>query len=261
MKPREPFTRDVLVNIEAGLQDMPGALSRIGTYILAEPESTVRASMAELAETTGAGEASIVRFCKQLGFEGFRDFKIALTSEIAYARGSQVQGTSELADRIVGALYSTSEAISEDLLRVVAKRLLAARHVDVFGSGVSGFVADIYAYRLSRLGLVARAYQDPVIVGEVAAGIGPDSAFIAISETGLTVHTQRFLEMARAQGAYTVAVSGRQLSQLSELCDALLLATRLSPHPERGETTAAIAKIFVCELLARRIQLLQEEAG
>ncbi|MEZ5862273.1 MAG: MurR/RpiR family transcriptional regulator [Geminicoccaceae bacterium] len=252
--------KDVLVAVEAALADLPGALARVGTYVLAEPDETVGASMAELAARSGCGEASIVRFCRHLGFDGFREFRIALASDIAYAKGARVHDATALPDRIVKALYSTSSGLSDELLLEVARRLVAARHIDVFGSGISGYVAEIFAYRFSRLGLVARTFRDPVVAEEVSDAIGADSVFVAISETGLTAHTLDFLSIARDRGAYTVAVSGRRLSPISELCDAVLLTTRLSPLPERGETSPAIAKIYVCELLAQRIIELREQA-
>lgn len=253
MKRKGPIPKDVVAAVEAALADLPGALSRIGRYVLAEPDATVGASMAELAASSRCGEASIVRFCRHLGFDSFHAFKLALASDIAYAKGAQVHGATALPDRIVKALYSTSSGLSDEVLRDVARRLVAARHIDVFGSGISGYVAEIFAYRFSRLGLVARTFRDPVVAEEVSAAIRADSVFIAISETGLTAHTLNFLSVARDQGAYTVAVSGRRLSPISELCDAVLLTTRLSPLPERGETSPAIAKIYVCELLAQQI--------
>ncbi len=255
------FGRGVLAEIQAAMREMPDALSRVGGYIVGQPESAIRASMAELALQCGSGEASIVRFCRQMGFAGFRDLKIALASDIAYQQSYQTRGSSDLADRMITALRSTSDTISEADLRRVGERLAAARHIDVFGSGVSGMVAELYAYRLSRLGLVARAFQDPVIVEEVVGGRGGDSVAIAISETGLTVPAERFLSQARAAGAFTVAVSGRQFGALDELCDAVFVATPVSPLPQRGEMSPVAAKLFICDLLAQEVMLAMARAA
>lgn len=249
------FGRGVLAEIQGALREMPDALSRVGSYIVGQPEAAIRASMADIALQCGSGEASIVRFCRQMGFAGFRELKIALASDIAYQRSYETRGSSALADRMITALKSTSDTISEVSLRRVGERLVAARHIDVFGSGVSGIVAELFAYRFSRLGLVARAFQDPVLADEVAGARGGDSVVIAISETGLTLPAERFLTQARAAGAFTVAISGRQFGGLEELCDVVFVATPVSPLPQRGEMSPVAAKLFICDLLAQEVML------
>ena len=87
------LTRDVLRGIEASRGDLPDALARIADVILSEPEVAVRASMSELAELTGSGEASIVRFCRRLGFDGYSSFKLSLASDIAYRHSAEPRGT------------------------------------------------------------------------------------------------------------------------------------------------------------------------
>ena len=249
------FGRGLLAEIQGAMGEMPEALSRVGGYILGQPEAAIRASTAELALQCGTGEASIVRFCRQMGFAGFRELKIALASDIAYRRSDETRGSSDLADRMIAALKSTSDTLSGADLKKAAARLTAARHVDVFGSGVSGIVAELFAYRFSRLGLVARAFQDPILADEVAGARGGDSVVIAISETGLTVPAERFLARSRAAGAFTVAISGRQFGGLEDLCDVVFVATPVSPLPQRGEMSPVAAKLFICDLLAQEVML------
>ncbi|MCA1297346.1 MurR/RpiR family transcriptional regulator [Stappia indica] len=250
------FGQGTIARIEATIDTCPKALSRIASYITREPERSARASMAELAELCGSGEASIVRFCRFLGYKGFRDFKIALASDIAYQQRAQPHAVPEAVARVNAAVLATSAALSNDEITQVARMLIAARCINLFGSGVSGIVAELFAYRFSRLGLVARAFQDGVAAAEVANKPGGRSVFMVISETGLTRHNEGLLRLARKSGAHTIAVSGRRMPQLGALCDTILLATPLSPLPERGETSPAIAKIFICELLAQEIKRL-----
>lgn len=254
------FGQGTIGRIEATIGTCPKALSRIATYISREPERTARATMAELAELCGTGEASIVRFCRFLGYSGFRDFKIALASDIAYKHLAQPQGVPEAVSRINTAVSATSAELSNAEITRVARELVEANYINLFGSGVSGIVAELLAYRFSRLGLVARAFRDEVAAAEVAHMPQGRSVCMVISETGLTRHNEGLLRLARETGAYTVAVSGRRLPQLEVLCDTILLATPLSPPPERGETSAAIAKILICELLAQEIKALTAPA-
>ncbi|AJE47837.1 MurR/RpiR family transcriptional regulator [Celeribacter indicus] len=245
--------RDALRLIEASRDDLPDALARIADFILREPEVAVRASMSDLAVLSGSGEASIARFCRKLGFDGFPAFKIALASDIAYRNGAQPRET-DLGTRISDAVRATVDGIPEADLREIADRLRAARHIDIFGSGVSGIVAQLYAYRFSRIGLVARGLQDPVVAEEIAGALDAHSVYMTISETGLTARTERMLSIAGERGAYRVAVSGRRIADLGRLCEKILIATPLSPLPERGELGPVVAKLVLCELLAERVR-------
>lgn len=246
------LTRDALRRIEVSRDDLPDALGRIADFILREPEATLGASMSELAVLSRSGEASIVRFCRKLGFDGFSAFKLSLASDIAYRSGAEPRET-DLGTRITDAVRATVDETPEAELRAAADRLTAARHIDIFGAGVSGMVAQLFAYRFSRVGLVARAHRDAFVAEEVVGGLDERSVYMTISETGLTAQTQRILSLAGERGAYRIAVSGRRIADLDRLCETMLIATPLSPLPERGEIAPTVAKITLCELLADQI--------
>lgn len=250
-------TRDVLRLIEASRDDLPDALARIADFILREPEAALRASMSELAVLSGSGEASIVRFCRKLGFEGFSAFKISLASDIAYRSGAEPRET-DLGTRIADAVRATVDGTTETDLREVAQRLVAARHIDLFGAGVSSMVAQLFAYRFSRVGLVARAHRDAFVAEEVLGGLDDTSVYMTISETGLTTLTEHMLLAAGERGAYRIAISGRRIADLSRLCEKVLIATPLSPLPERGEIAPTVAKVVLCELLTEQIIRLRQ---
>lgn len=257
----DQFGRGVIAQIHAKIDSMPEALARIGRYVIANPDRVVSASIGELSAATGSGDASIFRFCDSLGFRGFRKFKLALASDIAYTNSTNVLKTDitdddarVLVNRIVSSLSKTLTDINKNDIGTLASKLIAARSIDIFGSGLSGHVAGIFAFRFSQAGLMARAFQDPVAAIEVLPTIGKDTVVIAISETGLTVYNEELLRRANKVGAYTVAISGRAMKLLLEMTDMVLVAAPLSPPPARGEVPPALAKIMLCELIGREIE-------
>lgn len=255
----ETFGSPSLPLIRRAIDEMPDTLSRIGKYVLDNPEKVVRASLAELAVLAQSGEASVVRFCQHLGYAGFRDFKISLTAEVARQRtdrrrsGASSGGIQPLVNRLGAALDATAQNLDVTLLNKLARRLKRSRRIDVFGAGVSGFVAQMMAYRLMRVGLVAQAFQDATLVHEVMNGLDESCVAIGVSETGLTTDTVRFLTGARAAGAFTMAVTGRPNSPLAQAADEVLFAVPVNPPPIGGEVTAAPAKILLVEALASAV--------
>ncbi|MFQ7058378.1 MAG: MurR/RpiR family transcriptional regulator [Turicibacter sanguinis] len=51
---------------------------KICHYINSHRESVMYLSITELAELIGVGEATILRFCRKIGYKGYQDFKLVI---------------------------------------------------------------------------------------------------------------------------------------------------------------------------------------
>ncbi|WP_208245833.1 MurR/RpiR family transcriptional regulator (plasmid) [Rhizobium sp. T1470] len=245
----------ILVRLQEDIDLLPNALARIAKYILENPEKVLHQSVAELGEFAGSGEASIVRLCRQIGFSGFRDFKLVLAAEIG--RPGLPSAGPEHRD---AALQSLHDTMSQNLgiartnadpetLQKVAAALAASRRIDLYGAGMSGLTAELLAYRLLRVGLTAVAFRNANMAHEVANGLGPGCMAIGLSISGLSVDTVQFLKGARTAGAITVAITNPARSPLSEAADFTLQASGLHDRPIGGTLTPMAGKIFVIESL------------
>ena len=54
---------------------------KIALYIKENLEKVLHCNLLELAELIGVSDASMVRFCKSLGYKGFQEFKIRVAME------------------------------------------------------------------------------------------------------------------------------------------------------------------------------------
>ncbi|MDY3250349.1 MAG: MurR/RpiR family transcriptional regulator, partial [Candidatus Choladocola sp.] len=61
----------ILDLIREQLDDMFPAERKVAEYILAYPEKVARITITELAELSGASDATVIRLCKRLGYKGF----------------------------------------------------------------------------------------------------------------------------------------------------------------------------------------------
>lgn len=232
---------------------MPAAQARVAEVFLDHPEEAIRSSIADLAGQAGCGEASVIRFCRTIGFDNLRDLRVALAAETAYRQGHAPSSEIDQVDRLCTALRSTAERLDRDALRRVAAAMKAAPHIDVFGSGVSGMGAHLFAYRFSRIGLVARAWSDEVVVDEILPSRRAGSVAMIVSETGLTLRTESFLKKSRQAGAFTVAICSQSADVLEPLCDEVLAVAPLDPLPERGEMAPLLGKLLLCDRIAAEV--------
>ncbi|MEI9424770.1 MurR/RpiR family transcriptional regulator [Mesorhizobium sp. Cs1299R1N1] len=246
-----------LDRLEARIGDLPTALARAAVYIVENPEKVVRYSLKELSKFTKTGEASIVRLCHIAGFEGFSEFKLALAGQLAIRRTAGVQAAGDeqhpviaMGHELARSIDHTVDGIDLSEIERVGRRLGKTVRIDVFGSGVSGIIAELFAYRLLRAGLNAHAIRDITLANEVANGLDARAAAIAISESGVTANTVEFLRSARSAGAYTVAVTCHSRSDLARTADAVLLMARLNIPAYGGYINAVPRAVYVAEALS-----------
>src|SRR5260370_41387637 len=71
----------VLVRVRSRLPEFTGALQRVAEQVLSDPAAAARATIVELAERSGTSPATVTRFCRALGFEGYADLRLGIASE------------------------------------------------------------------------------------------------------------------------------------------------------------------------------------
>src|SRR6266498_1527846 len=99
----------VLVRIRSRLTEFTGALQRVAEQVLTDPAGAARATIVELAERSGTSPATVTRFCRALGFEGYAELRLGIAGETGRASvtggwtmdiGREIQPTDPL-DRVL----------------------------------------------------------------------------------------------------------------------------------------------------------------
>ncbi|ENO12918.2 MurR/RpiR family transcriptional regulator [Marinobacter nanhaiticus D15-8W] len=204
---------------------------RIADMILADLSWAVKSTTTELAERTGTSTPTITRFCRRLGCDGLRDFKLRLAQATAvghrYLGPQQVERTPiKAVTSVIGAAHDALERVSgqidEQALTRAAEWLGGARRIAIFGGGGgSSMVAEEGENRLFRLGLSVHACIDTQLQQMIAATLSPDDVLLTISTSGRYPESLRMVEIARTYGAKTVAIT-RPGSALAQAVDVLL---------------------------------------
>ena len=65
---------DLFVRIRFLLPSLPRAEKAIASALLENPEAITHLTLAEIARESGSSEASIIRFCKRMGYDGWWRF-------------------------------------------------------------------------------------------------------------------------------------------------------------------------------------------
>ena len=198
---------------------------RVADYILENGEEVVLMPIADLAKNVGVAKSAVVRCAKSLGFEGYAELKIALTSELSknkqlnYAPYIDPDDTpNDILDKIFAAniktLHDTAEKLDRDIYGKTVDALASAEHIYVYGIGTSAVFANELQYRLMSLGMYALAVTDIAAMKVSTLNIRPGDVAVGISNSGRTTATIDALSLAKTQGATTVAITGIPDSQI-----------------------------------------------
>lgn len=245
---------------------LPSALARIAQYVVENPEKVINQSLTELSDRAQSGQASVVRLCRELGFDGFKAFKLALAADLAiqqqsWAAASEISADplDQTSDLICQTVVETRLFMNPNTLRTIAVRLAQASRIDLFGAGISGLIGEIIAYRLLRLGLNAHTIRDIYLAREMAGGLGPNTVAIAISQSGVSPETVDFLRVARKANAFTLAITCHPTASVGEAAEEVLQMARLRQPTYGGHILDLPRAIFIAEAIA--IAVMKEQSA
>lgn len=260
---------DGLVRIRQSLPNLRPAEARIAEAVLADPAAVVGKTITELAALVGTSQATVVRFCRAVGYAGYPDFRIdlaqatsrrAVEQERANVAHGEIDPDDTLQDVVTKIAFHEARTIEEtarmldlDALEAVAAAVAQAPRIDLFGVGSSGLTAQDLAQKLQRIGLLCFASPDPHVQLQSAALLGPGAVAVGVSHSGLTVETNDALRIAHDRGATTVAVTNFPESPLVEHADVVLTTTARETKFRSGALSSRIAQLAVVDFLFVRV--------
>ena len=262
-----PLTRHIahdragcLLRIRSARELFKPAEAAVAEFVLAQPQKMLQMSVSEAARDSGVGEATVIRFCRALGYKGYQEFKLRLAQDLVkpvefiHENISFDDSVAELSQKVFQtnqrAVEDTQRALDPAMVAMAATALAAARRVDIYGVGYSYFSALDLKLKLVRFGLSADALGDPHLQLMAAVTLRPGDVAIGISHSGSTRDVVDALGPARKAGATTAAVTNYSPSPLTRVSDIVLL-TAAPESPLGGEVlTSRIAQLCVIDVLS-----------
>jgi len=249
----------LLLTIRALLPELNEQEQKVGQYILLSPDQVVHLAISDLAQRCMVSDTTIFRFCKKVGTGGYQDLKIRLAQDLASSRAptyTQVVPTDSLTDIVrkviaddIKALEDTLSALSSHELERAADVLLAARRVDIYGSGGGAVAALELQYKLMRVGIRAVVHTDAEVQVTSAALLSSDDAAVGISYSGMSPDVRHALEVARRSGATTVAMTNHPTSPITRLADVSLSTAGQEALAYGYPLGARVAQIALIDVL------------
>lgn len=221
---------NTVLNIKILYDKMGAAEKKIADFIMTNPSAVIPLSISELADECGCGDATVVRFARRLGFDGYQNLKISIAKEENLTNINEnitkndtaYEVFEKVCNDVYCSLEKTKNAINGDTLQNVCKTIINADKIVVFGLGNSASVALDATHKLLRLGLNANCYTDNHMQVIAASHLKASDVVISISHSGSSKDIVQAMEIARSTGAKTVAITNYGKSPLIKVSDFVL---------------------------------------
>lgn len=203
---------------------------KIADFLMSTPQNKMPFYIKELAQKCETSEASVVRFAKRLGYDGYQQLKIAIAqekdshpiNENITSNDSAYNIFGKVCEDIYCSLEKTKASLDAEALQRCCDWLLKAKAVLVFGLGNSASVATDMAHKLFRLGINAHAYTDNHMQSIASAHTDETFVVVGISHSGSSIDIVQSMQHAQQNRATTIAITNLGKSPIDKVSDIIL---------------------------------------
>lgn len=173
---------ELLVKIRFLIPSLPRAEKAFAQALLENPEAITHLTLADIARESNSSDASIIRFCKRLGYHGYSDLKQAFTAAIAEGdevHEEEIEESDDVNDILKKVFQSNVQTLQNTMVlaneryKDALDALIDAKAIHFFGVG-DAFAACQFAFmKFCRLGIPCSSYSDVMLQYTIADNLGP----------------------------------------------------------------------------------------
>ncbi len=250
-----------LLKAQLMYNDMGKSEKRVADWLFSHSGEILPYSITDLAAKCESSEATIVRFSKRLGCNGYQELKITLAQEtdkkVISPKITEDDNCFEIFEKICNDAYMslerTKKTLSADSMTKAAKAISQSRRVVIIGLGSSAQVATDASNKFLRAGCASVSYGDTHMQAVAIAQLRAGDTVIGISQSGSSKDIVDGLKLAKMHGATTISITSKERSPITRQSDIVLLTdTEETRHSSLG-LNSHISRLIVIDSLCYKI--------
>lgn len=188
-------------------EKMSPAMRRLADHLeKSSEERLLRLTVTELSREAKVSEATVLRFCRLLGFKGYYDFRVTLAREGEDClREEEEDFAAKLQAEYLGAFGKCREKLSAAALKAAISLVRSAERVCCFSSSQHAVAALSLKNRLLEMGVFAVREEDAQFRNILIPACGEGDLLITL---GGGAEAARAEALARANGVKILSLGG-----------------------------------------------------
>ncbi len=225
----------------------------IYNYVITHEHEVIYMRIRELAEHTHVSTATILRFCKKVGCEGFSEFKTKLKLELKSRQSVVKSGEHAVMEFFERTLSSDQEAVLEEAVQM----LMDADNVLFVGIGSSGILAEYGARYFSSLGKFSMYIKD--FSYPIHNRLQKNSVSIVLSVSGENSFTIKQMNRLKREGSKVISITNNKQCTTAKMSDLNLAYYMTEEYYEDTNITTQVPVIYLLETLARKLNQHEQQ--
>ncbi len=243
-------------HIQQMLEDMTRSERKVAAYFLGHRQEFALNTLECIALDIGVSTTSVIRFCRRLGFSGFKAFQQMLRADFQppslpdkLQRIDSAPSDALLLQTVqqdIRCIQDTFGDISSDVLSAAVAQIMGARRVFTFGMKESFALAHYACSRLQSVrkdvSILNAGYNGDV---EPLLSLTKDDVCIVFLFHRYTRQVLQFLPLLKNQGAKIILITSSPCDEIAGWAD-LLLCCQVDA---KGVKNSAVAPICLTDYL------------
>ena len=195
--------------IEEMMMTYKDARYAVGKFVLEQKDNLYKYTVNDIAEQTYTSKATVVRFAKALGFDGWKDFIKAFISEIKYQEAHQTDidanypfyetsSTQEIIDGLekvqIESIQDTADLLDVQQVKRAVDYLEESHRVIIFGLSPNNYLGELFRRKMmgiDKIVEIARIGE----MGLISSTMTKNDCAIMISYSGNSVNESPVLHL------------------------------------------------------------------
>lgn len=233
---------------------------KVADYIIEERGKIIYQTLIEISKNINVGEATVLRFVKRIGFNGFQDLKLEIAKEDRPEDEEDYENyIDESAAYMAKSIDNTKAILDKDQLTAAIDIIIGAKKVYFYGVGSSALTADEAKNRFMRLGVIGDSITDPHFQMMYSSLCGEGDVIIVFSLSGYTKDILESIKLAKKGNARVIAVTSYALSPIAQEADYIILTAEKESPLNGGSLLGRISQLYILDLLCTGYSLKNKE--
>ena len=240
----------------------------IADFIIQQHKKIIHMTISEVAANLSVADATVFRFCKRLGFNGFQELKISLATDSKpiqqiHEEISEQDDEHTIALKVfksnIQTLENTFALLTQAAITDATNALNTAKSIYFFGIGGSATIAMDGYHKFMRTGTPSFAFMDSHFQLMAASQLTAGDVAVAISHSGKNKDTLQILTTAKEAGATTIAITSFPRSVIATKADIVLLTSSEETEYRSEALSSRIAQLSIIDALYVNLMVNNKE--
>ena len=233
----------------------------IADFILKDPTKVLYYTIEDFSTELSISEATVFRFVKKLGYEGYQYFKVSLASEVTKTSANNtkdnINNSSNSYKYIVTSyanhLEETASNMDITLLNKVVKTISSSKRIAFFGLGSSGELALNAYNKFIDTGLLCHFNSDYHMQLKLTSQLNCDDLAIIFSNSGMNRDTFSLVDSLKENSVPIVGLSSNPNSPFAKMVNEFIYTYPINPKTVVEKLSSYISQLTVIDYLYLKI--------